>query len=392
MIAASIGIGTGQDSQKAGREACMAALSGLPLGKKADALIVFGSISLDQDKMLEGISEIASDAVIIGCSTAGEISSEGISADRSVVIMAFSSDQMHFWGAIGSHILWNAKQAGEECANTLQYSSHGYITSCLTFLDVLSGNADATIGGLMNKLGPSFPVCGGVASDDLLFFETYQYLQNKAYRGSIVGLGLSGEYTSAAVAMHGFLPIGVARTVTCSEGTTVLELDGKPASSIYEEYFGLEHTHELHVGLLPSLAVSYPLGVFLPESNEVLLRNPIFVDQKGAMTFASAIPVGAEIRLMISDIERGLETATLAANAILQKLNGKRPKAVIVINSVARKKMLGLRVDEEIEIIQRIIGRDVPMVGFYSYAQVGGQEGSEVQFHNGSLLIWAIAE
>lgn len=392
MIAASIGVGTGKDPQKAGREACAAALSGLPPDKKADALIIFCSIVLDQDKMLDGVSELSGDAVIVGCSTAGEISSEGMSAEGSVVIMAISSDQVKFWGAIGNHILWNPKKAGEECANTLQYNSSGYITSCLMFLDVLSGNADATIGGFLNKLGPSFPVCGGVASDDLLFFETYQYFQKKAYRGSIVGLGLSGEYQSAAVAMHGFLPIGIARKVTRSEGTTLLELDGKPATSIYEDYFGLEHTHDLHVGLLPSLATSYPLGVYMPESEEVLLRNPIFVDQKGGMTFASAIPVGAEIRLMISDVERGLETAELAANEVIKKLNGKKPKAVIIINSVSRKKMFGLRVDEEIEVIQRILGRDVPMVGFYSYAQVGGQSGSDLQFHNGSLLIWAIAE
>lgn len=392
MISASVGVGTGQDPQKAGREACMAALAGLPPDKKADALMVFGSTALDQDKMIEGVSEIAPDAVLIGCSTAGEISSEGISAERSVIVMAFSSDQVYFWGAVGSHILWNPKQAGEECANALQYNSHGYVTSCVTFLDVLSGNGDATIGGFMSKIGASFPVYGGAASDDLLFFETYQYLQNKAYRGSIVGLGLSGEYTTAAVAMHGFLPIGIARIVTRSEGPTLFELDGKPAASIYEEYFGEEHAHELHEGLLPSLAVSYPLGVFMQDSDEVTLRNPIFVDQKGAMTFASSIPVGAEIRLMISDMERGLKTAELAALEILKKLNGKKPKAVIIVNSVARKKMLGLRADEEIEIIQRIIGRDVPMAGFYSYAQLGGQLGEKAQFQSGSLLIWAIAE
>lgn len=205
-------------------------------------------------------------------------------------------------------------------------------------------------------------------------------------------MGLSGDYHAVGVAMHGFLPIGIAREVTRSEGTTLFELDGKPASSIYEEYFGEEHLSELHEGLLPALAVSYPLGVFSDESNDVVLRNPIFVDQKGAMTFTSEIPLHADVRLMISDIERALETATLAAKEVLKKLDGKKPKAVIIINSVARKKMLGLHADEEIEIIQGIFGRDVPMIGLYTYAQIDKQFGNSTPFHNGSLLIWALAE
>ena len=107
---------------------------------------------------------------------------------------------------------------------------------------------------------------------------------------------------------------------------------------------------------------------------------------------AGSIPEGSEVRLMISDIERGLETAAAVATKVLKNLNGKRPKAVIIVNSVARKKMFGLRADEEIETIQKILGRDVPMIGYYSYAQVGGQDGEATPFHNGSLLIWAIAE
>ncbi len=392
MIVASVGVGMGPDSHKAGAEACAEALSGLPSLDNPPALIVFGSTSFDQDKLIEGVAEVAPHALIIGCSTAGEISSEGFSAEDSVVVMAISSDQVNFWGGIGHHILWNPRKAGEECANAIQYESHGYATSCLTFFDILSGNGDATLGGVLNKLGGQFAVYGGAAADDLRFFETFQYLQGKAYKGSIVGMGLSGNYTAAGVAMHGFLPIGIARHVTQSEGTTLLELDQKPASSIYEEYFGEDHVNALHEGLLPSLAVSYPLGVFMPESNDVVLRNPVFVDQKGAMTFASEIPVGSEIRLMISDVERALETATAAATEVLKKLGGKKPKAVIIINSVSRKKLLGLHADEEIEIIQRILGRDVPMIGYYTYAQIGGQVGGQVLFHNGSLLIWALAE
>ena len=391
MIAASVGVGTDKDATKAGSEAVAQALLGLP-DSHAQVLIVFASIFYDQDKLIESIALAAPDTLIVGCSSAGEISSEGLSREKSVVVLALNSDQVRFWGGIGNHVLWNPKQAGEDCANTILYDSHGYASSSLLFFDVLSGNADLMLEGALEKLGASFPVFGGAAADDLLFFETFQYFKEKVYNGSIVGLGMSGDYQAAGVVMHGFLPIGVSRKVTKTEGVTIQELDNKPASEIYEEYFGEEHLSELHEGLLPSLAVSYPLGAFLPDTNEVILRTPVFVDQKGAMTFASSIPEGAEVRLMISDIERGLETAETAAKEVLARLNGRKPKAVIIVNSVARKKMLGLRADDEINIIQQILGRDVPIAGFYSYAQIGGRLSDHVPFHNGSILIWAIAE
>lgn len=391
MITASVGIGTDLDAHKAGVEACTQALQGLPSGK-ADVLFVFGSTSFDQEKLIEGVTEMAAESLVIGCSTSGEISSEGYSAEKSVVVMAISSDQIKFWGGIGQHVLRNSKQAGEECANALEYASHGYISSALFFLDILSGNGDLMLEGAFSLLGKNFPLFGCAAGDDLLFYETYQYLGNKVYSGAIVGLGISGEYKIAGVVKHGFLPIGIARKVTKSEGTTLFELDGKPAVSIYEDYFGEEHLQELHEGLLPLHTIGYPLGIFLPESNNVMLRNPVFVDQHGAMTFTAAIPEGAEIRLMISDLERGLETAELAAREVLFKLEGRKPKAVIIMSSVARKIMLGVHADEEIQIIQNIIGRDVPIIGLYTYAQVGGQQGDEIPFQNGSLLIWALGE
>lgn len=391
MISASVGVGTDLDAYKAGVEACSQALQGLPQNK-ADVLFVFAAISFDQDKLIEGISATVGESLIIGCSTAGEISSEGYSAEKSVVVMAICSDTMKFYGAVGNHILWNPKQAGEECANALEYGSHGYVTSALLFLDILSGNGDLTLAGAFGLLGKNFPLFGCAAADDLFFHETYQYLNNKAYSGSVVGVGFSGAFTVVGVVKHGFLPIGIARRVTKSVGTTLFELDGKPAVSIYQDYFGEEHLQELHEGLLPAHTISYPLGVFLPESNHVMLRNPVFVDRRGAMTFTAAIPEGTEIRLMISDLERGLETAELAAREVLEKLQGKKPKAVIIMSSVARKIMLGVHADEEIQLIQNIIGRDIPMIGLYSYAQVGGQQGDEVPFQNGSLLIWALAE
>ena len=132
MIVSSVGVGTDADAHKAGAEACTQALSGLP-ENKASVLFVFGSVSYDQDNLIAGVSSVAPGTLIFGCSTAGEISSEGFSSERSVVILSIFSDQVKFWGALGNHLIWNSKLAGEELANKLEYDSHGFVTSALLF-------------------------------------------------------------------------------------------------------------------------------------------------------------------------------------------------------------------------------------------------------------------
>ncbi|MDO8520750.1 MAG: FIST N-terminal domain-containing protein [bacterium] len=391
MIAASVGVGKGNDAFRAGKGACMQALDGMP-EKKADALIVFGSIFFDQDKLIEGVLAVAPDILTVGCSTSGELSSEGFVTEKSVVVLALSSDQIKFNAGLGNHILWNPGQAGLDCATTLRGGASGSENSTIVFFDIVAGSGDKTLAGLREGLGATLPVWGGASGDDLLFFETYQYFGGKAYTGSIVGLGLSGSHHAVGVALHGFLPVGRSRLVTKAEGTRLIELDGKPAAAIYEEYFGPEHFAELHKGLLPTLAASYPLGVSSPARDQIFLRNPIAVLPEGALILASPIPFGAEVRLMVSDTERALETARIAAEEALKRLEGRKPKAIIIIDSVTRKRIIGPRAGEEVEIIQRILGRDVPIAGFYGYAEVAGEGIGGDMVHNGSMLIWAIAE
>jgi hypothetical protein len=363
MILASIGVGNGDDAFKAGAEAASDALASLPM-KKANLMIVFGSVAFDQDRLLQGIAKISEDALIVGCSTAGEISSDGLCMSKTVVILALLSDQIEFYGSVGHHIGWNPKEAGRDVAGDIQYRSNGYVKTALMFLDVISGKGEEVLAGAIERFGRTFPLFGAAASDNELFFETYQYLNEKVFSGSVVGLGMSGNFTIGYGLAHGFLPIGVGRKVTKSEGTTLYELDGKPAVDIYKDYFGEEHVNELREGLLSGLAVAYPLGVTLPGKKSRVLRNPLFVDAKGAMTFSGSIPVDSDIRLMLSGKDEVFESATQAAKDAKMMLGAKKPKAVIVLNSVARKKLLAADADEEIRLIQQVMGRDVPIFGF----------------------------
>lgn len=392
MISVSVGIGTGDDAYKAGLEACDDVLERLAPAPNV-AFVVFASVSMDQDKLMEAVSKSAPNASIVGCSTAGEMSSDGLSAEKSVVIMGISSDTAQFVSSVGHHVLWNPREAGAQATGDIQYRSRGYAKAALLFFDVITGKGEDILRGAIERCGGSFPLYGAAAADDLLFFETYQYEGGKAYTGSVVALGFSGDISIGYGRAHGFLPISTGKVVTRSEGTTLYEVDHLPAVDIYKEYFGEDYLLQLREGLLTGVAVTYPLGVTKEDEYGYVLRNPIFVDAKGAMTFTANIPVGAEVRLMLSDKEEALLSAERAAKDALQALGGKRPKGAIVLSSIARKKLLGASADEEVRTIQRVIGRDVPIAGFYDYAEIGGALTDGMPpFHNSSVSVLLIAE
>src|SRR3990167_2663766 len=190
MIAASVGVGKGSDAHSAGRSACKQALNEMP-GKKADALIVFGSTKFNQTKLIEGVASAAPETLLVGCSTSGEISSEGFATEQSVVVMALASDKLKFSAGRGGGVSANPAGAGVECGKVLRQGvMPASASSALVFLDIVSGDGDAAVQGLRNELGHNYPIWGGAAGDDLAFRRTFQYFDGKAETGAIVGLGL----------------------------------------------------------------------------------------------------------------------------------------------------------------------------------------------------------
>lgn len=200
---------------------------------------------------------------------------------------------------------------------------------------------------------------------------------------------------------HGWVPIGMPMKVTKAEGAVLHELDGRPAISIYEDYFGQE-AEELRKEPLARLAITYPLGLKIPEyQEEYLIRDPITVGADGSITCAAEIPQGSEVRLMIGSKEKAVEAAEDAARHLMKEfeIDHARPKFVLMFNCIAREKLFAQKANDEIQAVMEIIGHDVPLLGFYTYgeqAPLGGEvrniEKCDTRFYNETVVIFAVGE
>ncbi|TSC71637.1 MAG: hypothetical protein G01um101448_1119, partial [Parcubacteria group bacterium Gr01-1014_48] len=321
---------------------------------------------------------------------------------HGVAVMAISSDQMSFHTGLGKDIKNGAKEAGQAVAKEIQKKAKDTepLRAFVMLPDVLSGNGADIVRGVLEVLGEHFPVVGGAAGDDFVFEKTYEYRDGEVFSGAVAGVGLAGKFSMGAGVRHGWVPIGNPMKVTKAKGSVVDELDNRPAVSIYEDYFG-EKAEDLRKEPLARMAITYPLGIKLPGMEEYLIRDPITVDEKGALTCAAEIPEGSEIRLMIGSREKAIEAAQDAARKLMRDFEqqGSKPKFVLMFNCIAREKLFGQRAKEEIEAVMHIIGKEVPLLGFYTYgeqAPVGGElrdkEKINSKFYNETVVIFAVGE
>ena len=398
MSAVTVGVGVShrENSFEAGGEAISLAFE--KTGGKADVLIVFGAMRFDHKDLLAGITAVAGDVSMVGGTTAGEISLEGFS-EQSVVVMAICSSELMFHTGIGLHM----GKGEDACARTLvaDIRSRAVIknaVSLLVFPNGIGGDGLNVLKGLQGMLGRDFEIAGGSLGDDMRFKHTFQYYNGKVYRDAIVGLLVSfeGAYCTGIGVRSGFESIGNSFYCTSSEGNVVREFDNVSALGLYREFLGDERSERL-----PGICMEYPFGLIdegadYSGKQHFQLRCGLKVDKKkGTITLAASIPEGSAVTLTSGSRGDIINGAREAAEQAIQCLQGAKPELVIMFSCVGRKLVLGRRTSEEVDAVRKCLGYDVPIIGFYTYGEIGPIDRSveklaEAKFHNETVVVWIL--
>jgi len=363
-------------------------------GNKPDIFFVFSSVAYNQKAVLEGVNQVADGTMVVGCSAAGEISPQA-SDHESVVVMAMSAPKMNFSVGKSNGVSKDSFKAGADAAKaTLKAAGKKKFDLFIMIADGMTGNGADIVKGVQSVLGENFPIIGGSAGDDYRFEKTYEYFGDKVLTDSVIGIGLSGDFKFGFGIRHGWEPVGLPMTVTEAEGTVIKKIDGKPALKVYEDYFQREAS-ELIEQPLARMAYTYPLGVAVEGSDELLIRDPVVANKKGEITMASETPKGSIVRLMIGDQDNAKNAADWAANRAKEQLGKATPKCAIMFNCMARKKLFGMKCHEENALVSSIIGKDVPIIGFYTYGEKGpllGKIGTPAYFHNETMTMLLLGD
>lgn len=380
------GVSNDGDAYAAGVRACTLAVAPLS-GAEPTLVLVFASVAYNQKRVLEGVRFIVPHAQIVGASTAGEISTDGPVPYHSVVVMALRSDTLTVQSAHATGLKDDSHKIGAIVAKEIKAALGMNPKLFMMFADGLSGNGSDAVRGIQDEFGAAFPIVGGSAGDDGNYTKTFQYHDTEAYSDTLVGVGLGGEFSFAVGSKHGWMPITQPMQVTKAEGAVLHEINGKPPLELYKEYISAEAVETLANNILSGVALSYPLGFKHKGSDEYILRAPFVVNKDGSIVCGGEVPVGAEVQLMIGGKDEAVLAAREAARSAMEAL-GTKPRAALIFDCHTRHKLFGTDSKPEIDAIQEVIGKDVPMTGFYTYAEQGPiLDAASMTKHSSSVVL-----
>ncbi len=349
-------------------------------------VLAFGSVDL-----LCGIAaDLAStfpSARRLGCSTAGEISADGVT-DGSCVVTAIRFDDTRLVEA--STVLANmddSRAAGQRLGAQLPKEG---LRAVLIFGQGVQINGSALLSGMTDILGAEIPITGGLAGDGGAFQQTWVLDESGARSDSVVVLGLYGEKLNFCHgSFGGWSPFGPARKVTRCAGNILFELDGEPALDVYKRYLGE------HAAGLPASGLLFPFAMLGKDHDEIgLIRTILGMDETdGSLTLAGEIDPEGYLRLMHASTDALVDGAEAAAAAARKMLAGDGQGLVLLVSCVGRKLVMGGRVDEEVEAVGEVFGQGAVLTGFYSYGEISPFSPSvECKLHNQTMTVTYLGE
>ena len=325
-------------------------------------------------------------ALLIGCSTAGEIIGNQIFDDTiALTAVKFEKTVLKVVSVDLEECKGDSFLGGSAVSNQLLNDDLRHI---MLLSEGLSVNGAELVKGLHSKLDKSVTITGGLAGDGSMFQKTFVIHNNTIYTNRIVALGLYGDDIKIGYGSNGgWDSFGVERLATKSENNILYELDGEPALKLYKSFLG-DQAKEL-----PGSGLLFPLSMRDEDNKIPVVRTILAVDEDTqSLTFAGNIPQGSYVRLMKANVDRIIKGAEQSA-IISKKIAGGNHQLAFLISCVGRRLVMKQLVEEELEVVDDVFDNNTFITGFYSYGEIAPfDEFSPCTLHNQTMTITTFSE
>lgn len=363
----------------------------MPLAEiQPNLVLVFAAVDvMGQPDAHANLVEAFPGASLVGCSTAGEITADAVS-DGTCVVTAIRFDRVtHRVAEAAMPTMAASLDAGRALGRQLAAPGLGAV---LLFGKGVDVNGSALIEGMSAELGAGVPISGGLAGDGGDFKRTLTLAPSGIGPDLVVAVAFEGPDLRVGHGSYGgWVPFGPARKVTRCDGNILFELDGMPALDLYREYLG-DYAKDL-----PASGLLFPFEMLDEDHGSVgLIRTILGVDaDQGALILAGDIHPDGFLRLMHAGPDSLVDGAETAARRTAEAMGGPPPEGGlgILVSCVGRKLVMGDGVDEEVEAVSAVLGRSLPLAGFYSYGEIAPfSSATECKLHNQTMTVTFIAE
>jgi hypothetical protein len=320
---------------------------------------------------------------LIGCTSAGEIVDDLV-LEHAIVALLLEVPE----GAYKSYVQhiepgMTAGSTAELMATQVQLSYTQ--PSILLLSSGIKNDGSEIVKGIQHVLGKDVTLVGGLAGDDLQLVKTEVFNNHVTSDNGIAMVAFDANIIELkGLAISGWKSIGPVLEVTRSENNVVYEIDNTPAMKLYNRFVGL--SDQKHIVL--EEGVKYPLQVYR-EDGTTVLRAPLFSTEDGGLMFPGGIKEGEKVHFCVPP-DFDVIDSTVQEFANYGKQANTEADAMILFSCFARHIAFGPMIRKEIQGIRAVWNK--PMIGFFTYGEIGNTAEGGSDFHNETCSLLLIKE
>lgn len=355
--------------------------------------IVFAGPDRDLSLIQSVLVEKAPGAVILGCHTAGEFTEQGL-AHNAVALMLVSSDELLVagktaTGARADPLVLAKALASNWAALSAKAAARGLGASTSVMLvDGLAGSGDRVVKEYQGATRVFQQIVGGAAGDEGRFSSTGVLGPDGATSDGAAVAQIFGRRPWGAGAAHGLAPASKRMTVTKAKGSSLIEIDGRPAFEAYQAHAATKGV-TLTEANRGAFLIGNEIGVYFLD-NLHHARAPVGVETDGSLKLVADITEGASICILDGEPDSMVAACREAAMQAKTSLKGHPAAGVLVFDCVCRGMILGAKgFEREIEAVRHVFP-GVPVLGFLTYGEIARFGGRLDGWHNTTSVVAAI--
>lgn len=253
----------------------------------------------------------------------------------------------------------------------------------MVYVDGLSSRIHVLIQELFSCFGLEANYIGGGAGS-LSFEKKPCVVTNEGLKSDCAVVGFVDLEAGIGVS-HGWRELAGPFEVTEANRNELVSLDWRPAQAVYQEavrsqtgaVFGEQEFFEV--------AKSYPFGISKLGA-EKIVRDPISVDERGAIVCVGEVPCQAFVHILAGDPESLIAAAGEAvcrAEAQLQGACGSR--SLLLIDCISRYLYLGRRYRDEMGALTK--GATGPVFGALTLGEIANNRKDYLEFYNKTSVV-----
>ncbi len=348
-------------------------------GFKPNLAIVFISVKQDRKSLVALLNKQGID--VFGATSCGEFIN-GYHSDGEIAILLLDVKREYYAISIEDVENNNINGAASLIAKNafLHFKNPTLLlSSCGVFSDGQFFDGGKFVKAMVKELGEDTIFFGGMAGDDWGLKNSYIFTHQKESNNGIVSLAFDCDKISLqGMAIHGWTPLGITRTVTKSSGNKVFSIDGKPAAYMYLKYLGMsEKSINDKFDVFRDISVDFPF-IAKRKNGETILKSPRSIDAKSnALIMDKEMEEGDEFHFTTPPDFEISEEIISEAKALKTNTENKAD-ALLIFSCAGRPPALGPLTIKENEGLAEVW--QVPMAGFYTYGEFGRINGGEQNF------------